>query len=788
LYTLISKEDIERIHSATIEVLEKTGVLIGNEKILDLLDDAGAQVDKKRNIAKIPESLVTACLQKVPDSFNLYSRTGEKHVIGGESLIIASGAGATWMLDLETGEPRPATKKDVEETSRLTDALEHFDLCMATAIPQDVNSTVVDVMAAEAMMINTRKPYFVAPGNGKQARQIIEMAAVIAGGMDELKKKPILLGVASPNSPLRLASHDLDVVSEFAKYKLPITILNCAISGATSPVTLAGTLVTTFAEILSMTVVAELINPGNPVLLGFCPVCIDMRTANAAFGCPENALVSVAGTQILRYYNVPSWTCASEVDAIVPDAQAGYETVWKTLLPIMAGVNVISGTGHLGAAAGGSFEKLVMDNEIIGAIKRILKGIEVTDKTLAVDIINAVGPGGHYLAQKYTREHLKNEIWFPTISYKSNVEEWKEEKGDLRKTAREKAVEILRTHYPKRLEKEEIGMSVKVYYDEDADLSFVKKEVVAIIGYGNQGRSQSLNLRDSGVNVVVGNIEDSYYDQAVKDGFTVHTIGEAAKQGSIICIMLPDEIQKDVYEKEIQQHVTKGKMLLFISGYSVRFGFIIPPKDVDVVDIFPTTYGEHVRERFLKKQAAGGFMAIGQDATGKAKQRSLSFAKASGFTSGGVFEMTFAQEIEINLMLEQILYPALMRIIVLAFETMVEAGYPPEIVLHELYMGKGPAAVFTSFSDIGFFKVMKLWSTTAQYGTLTRGPRIIKDDIKEIMKEHLREIQSGAFAREWDLEMSKGYPVFKKLWEENLKHPMNEVEERIRKLIRKDDT
>ena len=327
-------------------------------------------------------------------------------------------------------------------------------------------------------------------------------------------------------------------------------------------------------------------------------------------------------------------------------------------------------------------------------------------------------------------------------------------------------------------------MSVRVYYDEDADLSFVNKELVAIIGYGNQGRAQALNLRDSSVNVIVGNIKDLYYDQAVKDGFEVYSIGEASMRGSMLCMMIPDEIQKKMYEKEIQQHVTKGKMLIFISGYSIRFGFIKPPKDVDVVDIFPTTYGEDVRERYLKKQKAGGFMAIGQDATGKAKQRALSFAKASGFTGAGLFEMTFAQEIDINLMLEQILYPAWVRIIVLAYELMVEEGYPPEVVLHELYMDKGPAAVFTSFSDVGLYKCMKMWSTTAQYGTLTRGPRIIKDESKEIMKEHLREIQSGVFAREWDEEMAKGYPLFKKLQEESLKHQINDVEERIRRLKR----
>ena len=448
MYELISKKDIMKIDAATMEVLERTGVLVERGAVLHLLENAGAMVDKKKMIAKFPESLVRKSLGKAPESFYLFSRTGEKHTIGGANLVVSSGAGASWMLDLGTGEPRPATRRDVEETSRLTDALEHFDMCMAACIPQDVKSAVVDVMAAEAMMNNTSKPYFMAPGDGAQAHYIIEMAAAVSGGMDALAKRPILLGVASPNSPLRLAGHDLDVVNEFAKQRVPITILNCALSGATSPVTLAGTLVTTFAEIISLTVVAELINPGTPVVLGFCPACIDMRTANAAFGCPENALVSVAGTQILRYYNLPSWCCASEVDAILPDAQAGYETVWKTLLPLMAGMNVISGTGHLGAAAGASHEKLVMDNEIMGAIRRILKGIEVTDETLAVDIIDEVGPGGHYLSQKHSRDHLRNERWFPKVSYRSNVEEWKKHRGDFWKNAREQTIRILETHKP----------------------------------------------------------------------------------------------------------------------------------------------------------------------------------------------------------------------------------------------------------------------------------------------------------------------------------------------------
>ena len=326
--------------------------------------------------------------------------------------------------------------------------------------------------------------------------------------------------------------------------------------------------------------------------------------------------------------------------------------------------------------------------------------------------------------------------------------------------------------------------SLNVYYDEDADLSVLKNEIVAVIGYGNQGRAQALNMRDSGVNVIVGNVKDSYYDQAVKDGFKVHSIGEASKQGAIICMLIPDEVQKGVYETEIQQHLSKGKMLVFSSGYNIDFDFIVPRKDVDVVDMFPLTFGTQVRERFVKKQSLGGFMAIGQNATGKAKQRALALAKAIGCTSGGTFETTFAHETEINLYLEQVVYPAISRIMVLSFEVLVEAGYPPELVVLEMYLSKEPSEVFASMAELGFFEAAKGGSTTAQYGEMTRAPRIIKDDIKNTMKVHLREIQTGVFAKEWALEQAAGYPLFDKLRRQGLEHPMNEVEKRAKKLIR----
>jgi len=325
---------------------------------------------------------------------------------------------------------------------------------------------------------------------------------------------------------------------------------------------------------------------------------------------------------------------------------------------------------------------------------------------------------------------------------------------------------------------------VNVYYDEDADLSLLKNETVAIVGYGNQGRPHALNMRDSGVNVIVGNVEDSYYDQAVRDGFKVYSISEAAKHATIIDMIVPDEIQKKIYETEIKQHLTRGKMLVFASGYSIHFGLVVPPKDVDVVDMFPLGLGTYLRERFVKGEPINAYMAIGQDATGKAKQRALALCKAVGTTRGGVLETTFANEIEINLFLEQTVWPAIYRIFTLGFETMVEAGYPPELVSMEFYLSKEPSQIFALAADLGFVEQLTLHSRTSQYGTMTRARRIIKDDIKDIMKEHLREIRTGVFAREWALEEAAGFPVFNKLREEAQRQPMIEAEKKVKKLLR----
>ena len=326
---------------------------------------------------------------------------------------------------------------------------------------------------------------------------------------------------------------------------------------------------------------------------------------------------------------------------------------------------------------------------------------------------------------------------------------------------------------------------VKAYYDEDADLSVLEDKTMAIIGYGNQGRAQGLNLRDSGLRVIVGNVRDAYWEKAVKEGFQVYSIHEAAELGDILFMLVPDEVQREVYENHVKDGLKEGKALVFAHGYNIHYGFIDPPDYVDVLLVAPRMIGTGVRGLYLKGSGAPAFVGVYRDASGEAWKRTLAIAKAIGATRAGAIESSFAEETEIDHFMEQATWAAIGRILQLSFEVLVEAGYPPEIVALELY-GSGEAAeVMQKMAEVGFFKQLSLHSRTSQYAQLTRGPRMITNAMKERMRWVVSEIKNGIFAREWEKEQALGYPVFNKAKEDALKHPINEAEQKIKKLIKR---
>lgn len=323
----------------------------------------------------------------------------------------------------------------------------------------------------------------------------------------------------------------------------------------------------------------------------------------------------------------------------------------------------------------------------------------------------------------------------------------------------------------------------KIYYDRDANLGLLKGKTVAIIGYGSQGHAQAQNLRDSGIKVVVSEVAGSdNYKTAIKHGFKPVTASAAAKKADWIQILVPDEVQSMVYKNDIEPNLKKGNILGFSHGFNIRFGQIVPPKNIDVVLIAPKGPGHLVRGVFTAGGGVPNLIGVYQDASRKAKKLALAYSKGIGGTRAGTLETTFAEETETDLFGEQcVLCGGVVELVKAGFETLVEAGYQPEIAYFECFHELKLIVDMMHVKGIGWMNYSI--SNTAEYGEYTRGKRIITEDTKREMKKILGEIRSGEFAKEWLLENSVGRPVFNQARKESFEHPVEKVGAKLRKMM-----
>ncbi len=323
----------------------------------------------------------------------------------------------------------------------------------------------------------------------------------------------------------------------------------------------------------------------------------------------------------------------------------------------------------------------------------------------------------------------------------------------------------------------------KVYYDKDAKLGYLKGKTIAIIGYGAQGRAQALNLRDSGLKVLVSELKGTpNYKQAVKDKFRPVSAEEAAKKGDLIQILTQDHVQGMVYERFIRPNLKKGKALVFSHGFNIRFKQIVPAKDIDVFMIAPKGPGTLVRIQYEEGKGVPCLVAVHQNASGKALQYALAYAKGIGGTHGGVIKTTFKEETETDLFGEQVvLCGGVSELIIAGFETLVRAGYQPEIAyfecLHELKL------ITDIIYSKGIMGMRHVVSDTAEYGDYSRGKRIITKKTREEMKKILKEIQNNAFAKEWILENKKGRPNYNRFKKAGLNHPIEKIGKKLRGMM-----
>jgi ketol-acid reductoisomerase len=325
-----------------------------------------------------------------------------------------------------------------------------------------------------------------------------------------------------------------------------------------------------------------------------------------------------------------------------------------------------------------------------------------------------------------------------------------------------------------------------VYHDEDASIEAIREQTIAIIGYGNQGSAQARNLRDSGLEVIVGNVDDSYRRAALADGFEVVPIAEAAARATALFLLTPDEVMPEVYEKEVAPHLNAGDLLDFAHGYNIGFGLIVPPASVDVVMIAPRMIGAGVRDSYLSGEGFPSFVGVHQDATGRARERMLGLAKALGSTRAGCLEMSLKDEATLDLFTEQAFGPAFGRVMMTAIDTLVEAGYPPEAVLMELYLSGELAYSFLKMREIGALRQHELHSHTSQYGTISRSLRYFDLDplLKQKMQQSLEEIRSGAFAQEWSTNREEKLQFIKQAREIQASLPMSRWEDETRRVFR----
>lgn len=453
-FEILSRDDLDKIHGATMEVFRRLGIKVLEPRALELFDNAGADVDWKTKMVKIPESLVKATVRKAPSEFRMYGRDPRYELdYSGNKVHFGVAGFAIRVQDLE-GRIRPGTLADVENIARIADYLENIHHILLTVTPFDVPDELYHLYCIEADWRNSVKTTDGFTWTARKAQETVDMAAILRGSYEEAMKKPPLLGFMNPVSPLQLSKELTEGALVYAKYKQPVLFAPEALAGATAPSTLAGLLTQQNAEVLAGIMVSQLANPGTPVLYGTVSAVMDMKTGTAAMGGPEVGLINMATGQLGRYYNLPRRGTGGVTDSKLTDAQAGAETAMSMLMAAVSGMNFIyEACGGLDGTLTFSYEKLVIDDEIAGMISRILRGIEVNEQTLAVDEICKYG-STNYLGSPNTRKTFRKEHYLPTLFDRRCWETWLKAGGrDISLEARRKANWILKEHRVEPMEK-----------------------------------------------------------------------------------------------------------------------------------------------------------------------------------------------------------------------------------------------------------------------------------------------------------------------------------------------
>lgn len=419
----MTRDEVERLHFATLEVLERTGVEVFDQEALGLLRQRGAYVDGTR--VRIPAAMVEEAVRRAPGKLVIHDREGKRKLfLERGSFYFGTGSDTPFVLDLDTGEPRKALKKDVAQAATVADALPNIDFVMSLGLASDVPTATSDIHQFQAMIQNTVKPIIFTAHDRRRMQTILKIAEIAAGGARNLREKPNIILYAEPTTPLRHSRDALQKLLLSAEKHVPVIYTPAVMIGASGPVTLAGSLVVANSELLSGLVIHQLKSPGAPFIYGGAACGLDMKTGTVAYGSPEHHSCSACLASMARYYDLPVFATAGCSDAITFDQQAGIEAGYSLLFNALNGSNLIHDVGFLGSGMVASLEMLVACDETIGLVKRLVRGVDFSFEKLSVDTICEVGIGGNYIDQPHTAKYFREELWFPQLLNRNNYYAW----------------------------------------------------------------------------------------------------------------------------------------------------------------------------------------------------------------------------------------------------------------------------------------------------------------------------------------------------------------------------
>ncbi len=445
-FEFLSEAEVKQVHQATLAILNQIGIHTTSPRLKKLLVNNGCKEQGDRIV--FPPEVVEKALSTAPKTFKVYGRD-DSHMLefGKNKAYAQTCVGTPSIMDLDSGEKRDVTLKDLEDYVKLADALEYIHV-ISPIFPRDVPQEIIVSAETVAMLRNTTKPLRICAESSHEMKYIVDILAAVAGGKEALRQKPLAYIEVSPLSPLEYGFDPAEALIDIVEAGLPLGVIPCPMMGSTGPMTLIGCVAQHNAEILAGVVASQLLKPGSPVIMSPRVTFMDMRSGVGLWAMPEMGTAAAASIEMARYYGIPSTATGYSGAAKSADAQSGYEHLYNALMPALIGTDVLAAAGSLDNVLTSCFAMLVMDNELSSVVQRTIQGVEVTTERLAVDVIaEVIESHGNFLAHKHTRKYLRaGELWDPPLGDRQTFEKWALKGEKIEKKAREKAKELLSNH------------------------------------------------------------------------------------------------------------------------------------------------------------------------------------------------------------------------------------------------------------------------------------------------------------------------------------------------------